>query len=502
MKNIIGRAIAIIPALILQILFFILVNNFLDKYATIIYCTLVILAFLFVLYVMNKRDEATYKVLWIIVITTLPILGTILYLFFGNQKTSRGLKKALSNSKGKINYTFTSDQKALDKIKNEDIRMFESINSYSKLTGFPVMSNESVKYYSLGDEMFPDMIEELKKAEKYIFLEYFIIEKGEFWNTIVEILEEKVKENVDVRVIYDDIGSIATHSFKETKELRKKGIHCIPFNPLFFINGVLNNRDHRKMTIIDGKVVFSGGINIADEYINMFEKYGHWKDIGFKLSGESVKSYTYMFIEFWNAFSKNKINSDILNEEHINNVEDGIVFSYYDSPANKVHISYDLYIDLMSQAKDYIWFYTPYLILGDAFIDTLIRTARRGVDVRIIVPGIPDKKIVYKMTKSFYEVLIENGVKIYEYNPGFVHAKACIVDDKVCTIGTVNLDYRSLFLHFECNSLFYKSTILQNLKNDYLKTQEKCKKIERKDIRKGIIHRILNGILRIFAPLC
>ena len=289
---------------------------------------------------------------------------------------------------------------------------------------------------------------------------------------------------------------------KNVKVLKSKGIKCIAFNPLFFIRGALNNRDHRKILVIDGNVAFSGGINLADEYINKINKYGHWKDIGFKITGESVKSYNYMFIEFWNAISNDKILLNVIDDTKKSQNEDGYILSYYDSPAYKEPISNNLYIDLLSQAVDYAWFYTPYLILGDFLKEAIIKAAERGVDVRIFVPGIPDKKIVYRLSKSYYYPLIKAGVKIYEYTPGFLHAKACLIDDKVGTIGTVNLDYRSLFLHFECNSVFYKSSVLKCLKNDFVETKRKCKEIKEENINKKFLHRTLDAILRIFAPLC
>ena len=405
----------------------------------------------------------------------------------------------LINSKGVydyIKYEFLG-------LKQENLRLYQTFKAINKYTKFPIYKAENIKYYKLGDEMFLDILEELKKAQKYIFLEYFIIEPGIFLNSIIDILEQKVKDGVDVRLIYDDFGSLPTFSQKNVYQLKTRGIKCISFNPLFFIKGTLNNRDHRKILIIDGNVAFSGGINLADEYINKKKKYGHWKDIGFKLTGTPVKSYNYMFIEFWNAFSNEKIDSNIINKclsERKN--ENGYIISYYDSPAYKEHISNNLYIDLLSQAINYAWFYTPYLIIGDFLMDALIKAAERGVDVRIFIPGIPDKKIVYRLSKSYYAPLLKAGIKIFEYTPGFIHAKACLIDDNIGTIGTVNLDYRSLFLHFECNSLFYKSSILDELKIDMIETQKKCKEVKEKDIKKGYFHRVFDAILRIFAPLC
>ena len=352
--------------------------------------------------------------------------------------------------------------------------------------------------------MFADMLSAIKKAEKFIFVEYFIIEEGLMWNTMVELLEEKAKSGVTVKVLYDDFGSLTTYSGKEVKKLWAMGIECVPFNPLIFIKGTLNYRDHRKMLIIDNKVVFSGGINLADEYINKKVKYGHWKDIGFKLEGKAVANYTAMFMQFWNAFAATPLGNDILiSNDSAEDMQDGYVLSYYDSPLKSKAASNELFIELLSQAKDRAWFYTPYLILGDRLLDAFTRASSRGVDVRIIMPGIPDKKIVYRISRSFYTVLLKAGVRIFEYTPGFVHAKASIIDDEVCTIGTVNLDYRSLFLHFENNSLFYKSSIHTALEKDYLETEEKCQEVILGESFKTSFFRwLVDGVLRIIAPLC
>ena len=502
MKKILGRLIIVAPAVIIQILWMNFLYNKLNNSA-LVTLLLTILAFLFVIYIINKRDETSYKILWLITILTAPVFGTILYLIIGNKKTTKPLDKKLKRAQNTMNFNFVDERNYGTELKQENLRLYQTFKAINKYTKFPIYKAENIKYYKLGDEMFPDILEELKKAQKYIFLEYFIIEPGIFLNSIIDILEQKVKDGVDVRLIYDDFGSLPTFSQKNVYQLKTRGIKCISFNPLFFIKGTLNNRDHRKILIIDGNVAFSGGINLADEYINKKKKYGHWKDIGFKLMGTPVKSYNYMFIEFWNAFSNEKIDSNIINEclsERKN--ENGYIISYYDSPAYKEHISNNLYIDLLSQAINYAWFYTPYLIIGDFLMDALIKAAERGVDVRIFIPGIPDKKIVYRLSKSYYAPLLKAGIKIFEYTPGFIHAKACLIDDNIGTIGTVNLDYRSLFLHFECNSLFYKSSILDELKIDMIETQKKCKEVKEKDIKKGYFHRVFDAILRIFAPLC
>ena len=273
------------------------------------------------------------------------------------------------------------------------------------------------------------------------------------------------------------------------------------------LSGALNNRDHRKIMVVDGVVAFSGGINLADEYINEEHPFGHWKDIGFKITGDAIRSYAYMFIEFWNASSLNKITEALVGDDFAKTRVsgetdfDGYVLPYYDSPGRTEAASNNVFIDLLGQAKDYMWFYTPYLLLGDGLRDAFVRAAQRGVDVRIVMPGIPDKKIVYRMSRSYYRDLLKAGVKIYEYSPGFVHAKACLADDCVGSIGTVNLDYRSLYLHYECNALFYNASILADLKEDFEASMKVSKERTLQDEKKGLLYRIINGTLRIFAPL-
>ena len=310
-----------------------------------------------------------------------------------------------------------------------------------------------------------------------------------------------MEQGVDVRVIYDDLGSISSFNFSNVRELKKKGIPCIPFNPFLALKGTANYRDHRKMLIIDNEVAYSGGINLSDRYINLEHPYGHWKDTGFRITGEPVKNFTHMFLTFWNAFSLEKEAGQLAMPTYPKRYPapphtfDGYVLSYYDSPLNHEATSNQLFIDLLSQSTDYAWFFTPYLMLGDDLMDAMISAAQRGVDVRIIMPGIPDKKLIFRMSRSFYQVLLTGGIKIYEYTPGFVHAKSFVSDDKVATIGTVNLDYRSLFLHFENNSFFYRSSIIAAIKDDFIATQAKCKEVKPYDMKHYSRRWVVDGVL-------
>nr|MCR5627073.1 cardiolipin synthase [Lachnospiraceae bacterium] len=304
--------------------------------------------------------------------------------------------------------------------------------------------------------------------------------------------------------MYDDLGSIATYSPGDVKILQNKGIKCIPFNPFFSLQTQLNNRDHRKIMVIDGRVAFSGGVNIADEYINETHPFGKWKDIGFRINGEAVRSYTYMFVEFWNAFhTQDPIKKEMIGE-YVNKKPEkynGYLLPYYDDPINGEPTSNTFFTEVLSLATDYVYFYTPYLMLGDTLYDAFIRAAERGVDVRLILPGIPDKKMVYRISRSYYRPLLDAGVKVYEYTPGFVHAKAFVSDDKLCGIGTVNLDYRSLFLHYECFSAFYDSSVTADLKKDMEKSFNESRVVSIRDTERGILGSFLDGVLRILAPL-
>ena len=502
MSKMLRRVLTVIPAAAVQALWILLLVKWLSPYAAYITLALSVAAVLLVLFIIIKRDETAYKILWLLVILTVPVAGALLYLLFGNRRTARPLRKRLRRVQ-------EAGQPAPlpcggTPFEGEK-RMEQTVRWLEHKTGYPLMRAEDVRYYPLGDAMYPDMLTDLRAAKKTIYLEYFIIEPGEMWQSIVDILAQKVREGLDVRVMYDDLGSISTFNFSNALALEKLGIRCATFNPLLALKGTANYRDHRKMLIVDDAVAYSGGVNLADRYINREHPYGHWKDTGFRLTGAPVRSFTHMFLTFWNAFSLQK-------EEPMPMppaaaaaepaAQDGWVLSYYDSPLNSEATSNRLYIDLLSQATDYAWFFTPYLMLGDDLLDAMLAAAQRGVDVRIIMPGIPDKKLIFRMSRSFYQVLLTGGVKIYEYTPGFVHAKSLVCDYRAATVGTVNLDYRSLFLHFENNSLFYRGSIVARVKEDFLATQSQCRAVEACDMKRYSRRWIIDGVLRIFAPLC
>lgn len=504
MGKIMRRVLIVVPAVALQVLWHVLLVKWLAPYAPLIVSLLSVAAVFMVLFIVIKRDESTYKLLWLLIILTMPLVGALLYLFFGNKRTAKPLKKRLQGVESSgdphplpVGETPFAGEK----------RMEQTIRWLERKTGYPLCKAQPVRYYPLGDDMFPDMLRDMKSAKRSIYIEYFIIEPGQMWDTMMEVLEDKLRQGVDVRVMYDDLGSISSFNFSNARELTQKGIPCVPFNPLLALKGTANYRDHRKMLIVDNEIAYSGGINLSDRYINLEHPYGHWKDTGFRLTGEGVHSFTHMFLTFWNAFALKKGEGGtpmptLQDSAEAPRETDGYVLSYYDSPLEHDATSNQLFIDLLSQSTNYAWFFTPYLMLGDDLMAAMLAAARRGVDVRIIMPGIPDKKLIFRMSRSFYQVLLNGGVKIYEYTPGFVHAKSFVSDDKVATIGTVNLDYRSLFLHFENNSLFYRAGIVEKIKEDFLTTQALCSEVQPYDKKRYSRRWAVDGLLRIFAPLC
>lgn len=375
-------------------------------------------------------------------------------------------------------------------------------------SGYPAYENTTAEYFQVGDDMFPVLVRELEQAKHYIFIEYFIIHDGVMWQTILDILERKVKEGVDVRLLYDDMGCLTTLPHKYYEQLRAKGIKCEVFNPFRpFLNIIQNNRDHRKFCIIDGYVGFTGGINLADEYINQKKRFGHWKDTAVMLKGEAVWNMTAMFLHMWSVVTRSKEKVEFENylphTYHPGEFEsDGYIQPFCDSPLDNETVGENVYLNIINRAKQYVYICTPYLIIDNEMMTALCLAAKSGIDVRIMTPGIPDKKIVFLLTQSYYEQLLEAGVKIYEYQPGFLHAKSFVCDDEVGVVGTINMDYRSLYLHFEDGVWIYKNKVIDDIKSDFMETLNYCNPISL-DFCKGrnIVVRAMQSILRLFAPM-
>lgn len=480
------------------------IYNF-GKYSQMMNIICMIISIIVVLFIVYKEENPAYKIAWIIPILSFPIFGGLLYLFLGNKKPTRKLRAKLEKEYNRQKHLTYQDQNIIKEIESQDIRVAGQVKYLSNYMNFPVYKNTEVTYYKSGEENFEDLIRELKSAKHYIFMEYFIINQGEMWDTILEILEEKAKEGLDVRLIYDDMGCVSLLPYKYDKILEFRGIKCLRFNPFIpIISITMNNRDHRKITVIDGHTGFTGGINLADEYINKKERFGYWKDTGIMLRGEGVWSLTNMFLHMWNSFKyTDEDYSNYKPHIHLNKslLDNGYVQPYGDSPLDNEIVGENVYLNIINNAKKYIYIFTPYLIIDNEMMTALCLASKRGIDVKIVTPGIPDKKTVFKLTRSYYHQLINNGVEIYEYTPGFIHAKVVVCDDEVATVGTINFDYRSLYLHFECGVFLYKVKCIEDIKKDAIETISKSYKIKKDFFKDSRIDILFKAILRLFAPL-
>ncbi|MCR4952418.1 MAG: cardiolipin synthase [Solobacterium sp.] len=488
---------------ILELAIFISIYHWFGEQAAWIAEVLHFLSGIIVLSIIKNSRHLSSDMIWIVAILLFPIPATAVYILLGaNMIGSRTTWNLVLSTRDAKKY-YPHDEDTQKDLITQAPELRGQFRYISDSAGFPFYRNTGFDYYGLGDTGYPVMLEEMKKAEKFIFLEYFIIEEGIMWNGMLEILEQKAKEGVDVRVMYDDLGSFMTLSASYAKKLEEKGIRCISFNRINPILGIImNHRDHRKIMIIDGKTAFSGGVNLADEYINVKKIHGHWKDNVIRIKGEAVWSYTVMFLTHWNALCKGKKDEDftVFKAEPEAGKEDGFIAPYGETPLDDEITAQNIYMGILNQANDYCYIYTPYLIIDTELINALILAAKHGVDVRIMTPGIPDKKLVWMITRSYYKTLIEGGVKIYEYTPGFVHSKVFVSDDRVATVGTVNLDYRSLYLHFENGTYLYGSEKIADIKQDYLDAIQQSHLMTLQECHTGLLRSYFIAVLRLFAP--
>lgn len=502
LKALFSRVTFMILAAILQLLIIISVFHWFGSVAAWIDGVLQFLGVLIVLGIVNNSRHLSSDLLYMLLVILFPVPGTALYLFLGaDLVVSRTFRQIQASTKDAGKY-YHQDPNVISAMASDVPDIRGQFHYISKEAGFPFYRNTGYSYYGLGETGYPVMLEELKKAEKFIFIEYFIIEEGEMWNGILEILKEKAAAGVDVRVMYDDMGSFMTLSVTYADKLEKMGIKCIRFNKINPILGIImNHRDHRKIMVIDGKTAFSGGVNLADEYINVKVIHGRWKDNIIRVTGEAVWSFTVMFLTHWNALRHEDDDFEKYRAEPLPGEPDGYIAPYGETPLDNEITAQNIYMGILNQAHDYCYIYTPYLIIDTELINALILAAKHGVDVRIMTPGVPDKKIVWWITQSYYRQLIEGGVAIYEYTPGFVHSKVFVTDDKVAAVGTINLDYRSLYLHFENGTYLCGSKKVAEVRDDYLKTIEQCHRVSLEECRKGPVKEFFIAVLRLFAPL-
>ncbi len=502
LKPAMNRFLAISIALLVQVLVLVVISTFFDDRINEINAFIRMISFFVVLFIINENCNPSIKTAWLVFIMITPVFGSMLYILLGGKHPRKHLREACAKAEERHKSFRRKNLVAADKLKTADKHLYNQ-SRYLENLGFPVCENTDAVYFELGDDAFPVMLAQMEKAKKFIFLEYFILDDGEMLSAIENVLERKAKEGVEVRLIYDDMGSVFSIPWGYAKKLEKKGIKCIAFNPFKpVISAAMNNRDHRKILVVDNRVAFTGGINIADEYINKKEKYGHWKDNAVMLTGDGVREFTLMFLDMWNAFRNKKEDiTPFLTKVDYKAEQEGFVQPFSDTPLDDETVGERVYLSAINAAEDYVYIYTPYLIPDNELNGALCLAAKKGVKVKIIVPGIPDKKVVYSMTKSYYRTLIEHGVEIYKYPQGFVHAKGFVCDDVICCAGTINLDFRSMCHHFECGSVFYKSPVVAAMKSDMLKTLEKCEKVTEYQRFKGFFGSMYHAILRLLAPL-
>ena len=505
-STLLSRMVLVGLLILLQIAVIIGVVWKLSNYFIYFYGICVFISIAIVIHLVSKNENPSYKLAWAIPIMMFPLFGGLFYIIAGTNEASKKFRDKLQKVVDHTVPFMPQDEKIIGELVEEDQNIANQAKYIKDFSTFPIYKNTTTKYLSPGESFFETLLEELEKAKHFIFMEYFIIHEGKMWDTVLEVLERKAAEGVDVRVLYDDIGCLTTLPYKYSKVLEEKGIKCLVFNPLSpALNIILNNRDHRKITVIDGYVGFMGGINLADEYINAIERFGHWKDAAIMLKGEAVWNLSIMFLQTWD-FTRNKVEDYENYRPHTHHPEafesDGYVQPYGDSPLDHETVGENVYLNVLHKAKKYVYICTPYLIVDNEMVTALSLAAKSGVDVRIITPHKEDKWYVHILTRAYYEELIKVGIKIYEYEPGFIHSKTFVCDDEIGIVGSINMDYRSLYLHFECGTWLYKSSTIKDIKKDFLKTQEISIPITLEDCHKvKLTTRLLRAILKLFAPL-
>ena len=506
-KAITSRFVIISFLILIQFAIFIVILLYFDIYFTYAHVVASILSYLVLLYILNKDELSTYKIPWIIIVLLFPFAGSIAYILFGSIVLPKKIRRLLQSEHDKIIDCVEKDLDIYTKLKDENNLAYGQAAYISKTSKGILDNGSDITYYSIGEQMFDAMLEEIKKAEKYIWLEFFIFSEGEMLETLLEVLKDKASKDIEVRLIYDDVGSIKHLKTGFKKRLKQMGIKCTCFNPFRPIaSNVHNNRDHRKILIIDGIIGFTGGINIADEYINKIDRFGHWKDSGIRIKGANVSNMIVMFLRNWNLYSRDKIrdykNYFPLEYKRYEDSGYSLMFADGPKPIYNEQIGENVYLNIINQAKKNICIMTPYFIVDHTMINALTNASLRGVDVSIILPHIPDKKIVFMISKSYYFQLLKKGVKIYEYTPGFVHSKLVLCDDEIAVNGTINFDYRSFVHHFECACWMYKVKVIEEMYKDFQETLEKSEEIKIENVKKGnIIKRIFLAFLRFFSPL-
>ena len=467
-------------------------------FATLFYLVMIVV-------LVNSDHDASAKITWLIVMMVFPVFGALLYLYTSVELGHRALKKRMLSIMARTRQAIPQEQRVLEKVEAASPELAD-LQYYVNHTGcFPVYENTRVKYFPLGEEMFEAMLAELEKAERFIFLEYFILDEGYMWGRLLDVLSRKAREGVDVRVMYDGTCEFALLPRVYPRKLEALGIRCKVFAPITpFVSTHYNYRDHRKIMVIDGRTAFNGGINLADEYINHIRRFGHWKDTGVMLQGDAVDSFTLMFLQMWYVNEPLCDFTPFLTAREFPPTGEsrGFVMPYGDCPLDDYNVGESVYMDILNRAHDYVYIMTPYLILDGELEKALTFAAQRSVDVRLILPHISDSFVAQSLAKTYYRPLLKAGVKIYEYTPGFVHAKVFVSDDCKAVVGTINMDYRSLYHHFECATYLHGTDCVADIKEDFLATLDKCQEATLDTVRNEKWHvRLVGNLMKFVAPL-
>lgn len=501
-RNGVLRLLITILAFLLQIIWLVTIFIRLNEYSVLISTLTSVMALLVAIRIYSDTSNSTFKQMWLMTLLVFPILGLLLYLLYGNKNATKRKKVTFAKVHNSLNEHVVQSEDVLEEMEKIDKGISNQFRYLIK-NGYPVYQQTDVEFYAEAKDGFEAQLETMQKAKHFIFMDYHAVEEAEAFEKMLDILKEKVSQGVKVRILYDDVGSIGFTNLRLVKRLKALGIQCKAFNPVSpFFQIFMNNRDHRKIMVVDGEVGFTGGYNIADEYFNIVNPYGYWKDTGVKLEGEAVKNLTAMFLEMWNVNGLKDDDVKYLEQYHKETQnKTGFVQPYADDPLNDLDIAENVYLNLIKNAKDYFYATTPYLIIGDEMKRELTLAAERGVDVRIITPGIPDKKFIYRATRSYYAELVRYGVRIYEYTPGFVHAKQTIADGEVATVGTINFDYRSLYHHFENGVLLYGYDAIKKIEKDFQQVIDDSREVTELYKNKSTILRGVDSFLRWVSPL-
>jgi cardiolipin synthase len=508
--------------IILQILFYVWVYNVVNQYSRAIHYFALVLSLFLSIYILGlKGGKIDVKMPWVILILFFPVFGSLFYFLFRNQKVRKKIRKNVESQIYATSKITHDADDSFEALKSLDKAVYNQSQYIFKTTNMPIYDDSTSKYFPCGEEYYVELIKQLQEAKRFIFIEYFILKEGIMWDTVLNILKVKAEKGVDVRVIYDDFGCINTLPQNYKKTVESLGIKCEVFNPIYpVVTLAHNNRDHRKIVVIDGKVGFTGGINLSDEYINKWERFGHWKDTGIMIKGSAVKSFTLMFLETWhiyrdkdenieaflpetkkeftnNSKQKRQVKSNVEKEKH------EFIQPYMSTPMETEEIvARNVYVNILNSANNYVYITTPYLILDPELEEALINCAKRSVDVRIIVPAIPDKKLVFAVTRSNYATLLRAGIRIFEYTPGFIHAKNVVCDDRIATVGSINFDNRSFYHSYENGVFLFNSPSIKEILDDFIKTQKVSYEVENDyESKIPLSIRIKTSLLKLLSPL-